>query len=303
MNPTYHGFLPQHTASTHRVFAIVDHGKGETVEALATFPTAERADIIADMLNLLTVEHPPELTRDRLLAALAVEPGPVRASVTSVLDALRPSRLALAVRLRRRITAGIASFPVSGCPSGGCSTCTTCGDGCLDCPACESSECDACLMPVITPRTALLLHAAAEILSDELSGVIGDPEILADFPPFVQHLNPAAVDLFGTAFLNLATDLAHGQEPQPRTSAEEVALHLMTDRANALLETDTFEDEVTQLPESSADYDWDGILDVMFEDDDYAGLMAYRGKLPAKEVASLFERFDSMPKRPYATAS
>lgn len=38
MRTIYHGFLPQQTASTHRVFAIVDHGGGETVEALATSP-------------------------------------------------------------------------------------------------------------------------------------------------------------------------------------------------------------------------------------------------------------------------
>ncbi|ROT33439.1 hypothetical protein [Micromonospora sp. HM5-17] len=302
MKMTYHAFLPQHTAGTHRVFAVVDHGAGETVEALATFPTAERADTIADLLNLLTAGHPPELTRDRLLAALEAEPGPVRASVTSMLDAIRPSRYLLAVQLQRRATAGIASFPVNGCPAGGCGTCTTCGGGCLDCPACDSGECETCIAPVITPRTARLLYVAAELLSDQLSGIMGDLDMWG-FPPFVKQLSPVTLAQFRTAFLALATDLAHGVEPHPRTNAEEIALHLMTDRANVELETGVFDDELERLPESAADYDWEGILESLFQDNDYAGLLAYRGKLPAKEVVSLFERFDNMPARPYATTA
>ncbi|GAA2223148.1 hypothetical protein ACFY2R_28100 [Micromonospora olivasterospora] len=302
MKTVYHGFLPQHTASTHRVFAVVDHGGGETVEALATFPTAERADTIADLLNLLTAGHPPERTHDRLLAALDAEPGPVRASVTSILDTLSHNKHALAAHLRRRTAAGIASFSVSGCPSGGCGTCTTCSEGCLDCPACDSGECDTCMAPVITPRTALLLHATAEIFSDEVRMTAKDPDGWYDFPPFVQHLSPEAANRFRTAFLNLAADLAHGIEPHPRTNAEEIALHLMTDRANVILELGTFDDELERLPESTADYDWEGILDVLFQDDDYAGLMAHRGKLPAKTVVSMFERFDNMPERPHAAA-
>lgn len=302
MKTTYHGFLPQHTGITHRVFAVVDRGTGETVEALATFPTAERADTIADLLNLLTVGHPPETARDRLLASLDAEPGPVRASITSILDALRPSRHLLAVRLQRRVTAGIASFPVSGCPSGGCGTCTACGDGCLDCLACDDGECYHCVPPVVTPRTALLLHVAAVILSDEVRGLMGELEIW-DFPPFLKHLSPAALDQFRTVFLALATDLAHGAEPRPRTNAEEIALHLMTDRANGVLELGSVDEELERLPASEADYDWEGILEDLFQDNDYAGLMAHRGKLPAKEVASLFERFDNMPERPYATTA
>jgi hypothetical protein len=161
-------------------------------------------------------------------------------------------------------------------------------------------ECYTCMAPVITPRTALLLHAAAEILSDEVSGAMGDLDIW-DLPPFVKHLSPAALEQFRTAFLALATDLAHGAESHPRTNAEEIALHLMIDRANVVLELGSFDDELERLPESAADYDWEGILGDLFQDDDYTGLMAHRGKLPAKEVASLFERFHNMPARPYAT--
>ncbi|GAB3795599.1 hypothetical protein ACFOX0_12200 [Micromonospora zhanjiangensis] len=303
MKTIYHGFLPQHTASTHRVFAIVDHGSGETVEALATFPTAERADTVADLLNLLTVGYPPERTRERLLTALDAEPGPVRASVTAILDALRPSRHRLAVQLRRRAHAGIASFPTNGCPTGGCGTCPTCGDGCLDCPACDSGECDACLAPVITPRTALLLYVAAMTLSDEVSGAMRDLDNW-DFPPFIKQLTPTSLVQFRATFVALAADLAHGIEPQPRTNAEEIALHLMTDRANVELELGSYDDMLERLPESAADYDWDSILEELVQDNDYTGLMAYRGKLPAKEVTkSLFERFDNMLERPYAATT
>ncbi|MDG4794977.1 hypothetical protein [Micromonospora sp. WMMD1082] len=303
MKTIYHGFLPQHTASTHRVFTVVDHGGGETVEALATFPTAERADTIADLLNLLTAGHPPAQTRDRLLAALDAEPGPVRTSVTSILDALGSNRHALAGHLRRRTAAGIASFSTNGCPADGCGTCTRCGEGCLECPACDSAECYDCVPPVITPRTARLLHAAAVILSDEIRMAVKDPIGWEEFPPFVRRLPPEAMDQFRMAFLNLAADLAHGAEPHPRTNAEEVALHLMTDRANVLLELEVFDDDLERLPESTADYDWEGILDDLFQDNDYAALLAHRGKPAAKTVVSMFERFDNMPDRPYAASS
>ncbi|BCL14606.1 hypothetical protein [Micromonospora sagamiensis] len=302
MKTIYHGFLPQHTASTHRVFAIVDHGGGETMEALATFPTAERADTVADLLNLLTVGHPPERTRDRLLAALDAEPGPVRAAVTSILDALDTNPHALAVHLRRRATAGFASFPVTGCPTGGCDTSMTCADGCLDCAACDSGECDTCMPPVITPRTALLLHTAAEILSDEVTAALENPDGWEAFPPFFRHLPPAAVERFRTAFLDLAADLTHGAEPHPRTNAEEMALHLMTDRATAELELGAFDKDLEQLPETTADYDWEGILDTLFQDSDYTMLMTNPGKLHAKTIASLFHPFDDMPERPYTTS-
>ncbi|MEU5554479.1 hypothetical protein ABZ738_32390 [Micromonospora sp. NPDC047793] len=299
MKTIYHGFLPQHTTSTHRVFAIVDHGGGETVEALATFPTAERADTIADLLNLLTVGHPPVGTGDRLSAALDAEPGPVRASVTSILDGLGANAHTLAEHLERRTMAGFASFPVTGCPAGGCATCSTCGQGCLDCPSCDSGGCDTCLPPVITPRTARLLHAAAEILSDEITAAIDDPDSWDEFPPFFRHLSPVAAGRFRNAFLDLAADLAHGMEPRPRTNAEEMALHLMTERGPVELEIGAFDDDLEQLPESTADYDWDSILDVLFQDSDYSMLMTNPGKLDAETVVSLFEPFSDETERPY----
>ncbi|MEV4629765.1 hypothetical protein AB0J90_26220 [Micromonospora sp. NPDC049523] len=82
-----------------------------------------------------------------------------------------------------------------------------------------------------------------------------------------------------------------------------MALHMMTDRAIVELELGSSDDELERLPESAADYDWEGVLDAFFQDNDYAGLMTSRGKLPAKEVANLFERFDNMPDRPYATTA
>lgn len=93
--------------------------------------------------------------------------------------------------------------------------------------------------PVITPRTALILHTAAEILSDEVMAALEDPDGWDEFPPFFRHLSPVAVERFRTAFLDLAADLAHGVEPHPRTNAEEMALHLMTDRATVELELGT----------------------------------------------------------------
>ncbi|MEV6602404.1 hypothetical protein AB0M36_36975 [Actinoplanes sp. NPDC051346] len=303
MSTLYRGFLPQHTSSTHRVFAVVDHGDGETVQALATFPTAQRANTVTDLLNLLAAGYPPEGTRERLVAALDAEPGPVRASVTAILDVLESNPYALTLDLRRRETAGFASFLITGCPEGGCGTCTACGDDCLDCPACDTDGCGTCIAPVITPRTALLLHAAGDILSDEIRMAVEDPDGWDAFPPFFSHLSAVAVDGFRSAFLDLAADLAHGVEPHPRTMAEEIALHLMTDRAQVDLELGVFDDELKQLPESSADYDWEAILDVLYQDSDYVGLMGNPGKLHAKTVVALFERFNNMPERPYTSPS
>lgn len=244
----------------------------------------------------------PRHSRDRLLAALDAEPGPVRASITSILDHLDTNTQPLAVHLRRRATAGFASFPVTGCPTDGCDICTTCDQGCLDCAACDSGECDTCMPPVITPRTALLLHAAAEILSDEAMEALEDPDGWEEFSPFFRHLSPAAVDRFQTAFLDLAADLAHGAEPHPHTNAEEIALHLMTTRATVELELGTFDDDLNQLPESTADYDWEAILDALYQDSDYTMLMAKPGKLPADTVAALFQPFNNIPERPYAAS-
>ncbi|MEV4629766.1 hypothetical protein AB0J90_26225 [Micromonospora sp. NPDC049523] len=57
---------------------------------------------------------------------------------------------------------------------------------------------------MITPRTAQLLYVAAVILSDEITGAMGDLDVWG-FPPFVKKLPPAALAQFRTAFLTLAT--------------------------------------------------------------------------------------------------
>lgn len=101
-----------------------------------------------------------------MLATLDAEPGPVaprspRSSMTST-TTLMPWPCTCDASDRR-----IRQFAVTGCPTG---------------------ERDTCTMPVITPRTALLLHPAAEILSDEVTAALGDPdgwdELLAFFPHF-----------------------------------------------------------------------------------------------------------------------
>jgi hypothetical protein len=279
------------------VFTVVDHGKGETLEALATFPTAERADAVADLLNLLAAEHPPTGVRERLQAALDSEPGPVRASVNSIVDRLDQSERTLANHLQRRLAAAFACFPISGCPPTGCGKCVRCADNCVDCTTCDDAGCDTCLLPAITPRTAFLLHAAGEILSDETAAALEDPGDWDQFPPFFQHLSSVAVDKFAAAFLSLAADLAHSVEPHPRSTAEEIALHLMTERAKVELELGSFDDYLDQLPESQADYDWDAVLEDLYQDSDYVGLMSHPGKLAASTVVGLFERFANMPER------
>jgi hypothetical protein len=75
------------------------------------------------------------------------------------------------------------------------------------------------------------------------------------------------------AYDDLATDLAGGCWPRPRCPAEEMALHLILDRAR-----DWWSDvdagcgirpeELALLPSHADDLDWDGARDALFVDHD-----------------------------------
>jgi hypothetical protein len=74
------------------------------------------------------------------------------------------------------------------------------------------------------------------------------------------------------AFDDLVTDLDDPQEPEvrPRCTGEEMALHLMLERAQAITRNrpNAVRDLVADLPEAKEDYDWDMCSTVLFQDHD-----------------------------------
>jgi hypothetical protein len=73
------------------------------------------------------------------------------------------------------------------------------------------------------------------------------------------------------AFDDLTAELDDGLRPRPRNMAEQVALHLMIDEAEALHTDplgvlDTFGHD---LPETPYDYDFDVLYTALFQDDDH----------------------------------
>ena len=64
---SYLAFVPAHTASRHRVLAIVDRGDGAEADAVATFPDAPSATVLAAALNGVLQE---QVTAERRLASV-----------------------------------------------------------------------------------------------------------------------------------------------------------------------------------------------------------------------------------------
>ena len=87
---SYLAFVPAHTPSRHRVLAIVDRGDGAEADAVATFPDAPSATVLAAALNGVLQE---QVTAERRLASvLTGAPDAVRAAVRDLLPALTSAR-------------------------------------------------------------------------------------------------------------------------------------------------------------------------------------------------------------------
>lgn len=78
---------------------------------------------------------------------------------------------------------------------------------------------------------------------------------------------------FARAFDDLAEDLERGTWPIPRTTAEELALHLAIRHAPARKDMLNEQDEHEALPEHADDYDWHMCSELLFQDHDV--LMLY----------------------------
>lgn len=157
-------------------------------------------------------------------------------------------------------------------------------------PACDCAEntCRYCSGWQLSPRTALVLHGVAAMLSDY---AYDDIEALGD-APLDGRYNYRVIDQYpmstwtqsavwrrqaARCFDDLAADLAAGLAPRPRCRGEEMALHLI----------------LAEAPEAIAD-EWGGItpfmdaLDQHHDDCDFEA--AREALLPDEDILLLFDR-------------
>lgn len=133
----------------------------------------------------------------------------------------------------------------------------------------------------LTPRQRRFVEVAAWTLADDVYDAIED---LAEIPDFAAHeisvLNdfpPCTWTQTATWWReqarccdDLASEAAAGIDPEPRCTGEEMALHLILQRAQAIASdpTDIRADLTAGLPACEGDSDWDGPLDFLFQDHD-----------------------------------
>jgi hypothetical protein len=147
----------------------------------------------------------------------------------------------------------------------------------------EIYDCEICGDWQLTPRTADMLHTALETLSDDAhddadeqsdepvtKANAGEWSLFDRLPPITWKMNADWRRQFGRACEDLARDLEAGERPQPRCTAEEMALHLAIDDAPGYLEMrrEAGDERHAALPEHSDDYDWASCSDLLFEDHD-----------------------------------
>jgi hypothetical protein len=162
----------------------------------------------------------------------------------------------------------------------------------------EEDACEICGDWQLTPRTADMLHTALENLADEahddadlrgdepVSGKNADGWSVFDrLPRITWGMDSEWRRQFAHACEDLAGDLAAGEWPRPRCTAEEMALHLAIKDAPGYQEMgqeDEDEDEHHEaLPKHRDDYDWHMCSGLLFEDHDV--LMLYDATLDGFE--------------------
>jgi hypothetical protein len=304
---TYEAFLPHHTASKHRVMAIVDDTGGHThVQAIATVSDALTACRLADALNSQLLDRPNHA--NRLDAALTGLPDSVRAAVTQLtIDPkhAHTGRTPLATHLRTDPIDGILLFPTTRCTADQCTVCTDCTNDCHNCPLCEDHQCDDCVAPDLTPRTAYALTVAGSVLADQCYDAIDEdtPSTPTErreplpLPPALHAQNDDFIRQMARCFDDLTNDLDNGEWPQPHNLAEQLALHLMIDDAAEAQDTDDLGTPEQLLPQSRFDNDFDSLYHVLFDDTDHTGLLQPQTPHPPGQLDYLFEDFHNMEDR------
>lgn len=243
---------PLHTTSSAWEFRICEWDRGpddpgpQDLKTIAVCRFTERPDA-ADLISFLT---------------LSAKPGQLTEwGDTPVGEDLRGTPFVVTERPQRgsEVPDFAALFPVEEC-------------------GCNDEECERCSW-TLTPRTAMVLWSTCRLLADQSYDDINefgncpvDPKtafVLCDLPPIAQHTDAAWRYQFAPAFSDLATDLEGGRWPLPRCIAEEVALHLVLERADGMASESTVETRVLGLPEHEDDFDWDMCSEVFFQDHDF----------------------------------
>jgi hypothetical protein len=276
-------FVTQHNPSKSRVFALVRNGEHCSgyvrLEAVATISQSHRADELCAALNqfVLQKDHARGF-QARLRSLLSDEPESVHAAIQQMLDRVRGSHVHQDSPVKT--ISPFAAFPLSACPATGCPACGECVNHCSDCEVCdEYDEGCECLVE-ITPRTAALLHTAALFycdlihdLADEMSSAIPHQphDELWPVPESAYWQNQEFYRRFARAFEDIARDIEEGELPEPRNMAEEIALHLLLDRATGIVSDNSEELELWAggMPESRFDFDFDLLHSALFQDKDY----------------------------------
>jgi hypothetical protein len=298
---TYEAFLPHHTASKHRVMAITRAiGQHTQLEAIATVGDALTARWLADALNSRLLDRPNH--SERLDAALAGLPDSVRAAVTQLpIDPKHAhiGRTAIAAHIYTSPVDGLLLFPTTACTPGQCPNCTDCANDCRDCTTCTDRPCENCVPPDLTPRTAYALTVAGAVLADRCYDAVTGrstrmtPAERREFLPLPKALHgqdDEFIRRMARCFDDLTADLDNGEPPQLHNLAEQLALHLMIDDADAR-HTDDLDTPDELLPTSDYDYDFAPLYDVLFEDDDHVGLLEQQRTEPRGQLDYLFDPF------------
>jgi hypothetical protein len=160
----------------------------------------------------------------------------------------------------------------------------------------EEDDCEICGDWQLTPRTADMLRTALANLADEAhddADEHGDEPVPGKnandwyffdrLPQITWGMGAEWRRQVGHACEDLVRDLAAGEWPQPRCTAEEMVLHLAIDDAPGYLEMwqEDKDERHEALPAHRDDYDWDTCSELLFEDHDV--LMLYDASLDGFE--------------------
>lgn len=145
----------------------------------------------------------------------------------------------------------------------------------------------------LSPRTAAVLLLALEDQSrqawEEVTALGDEPlaagaaGLFASLPRITFHQLAAWRREMARTFDDLASDIAGGADPLPRSTGEEMALHLAISRARQLLKDRPKQvaERIGALPTHRYDMDLDGCSDVLFLDHDV--LMLFDSQLDGIE--------------------
>ncbi len=141
---------------------------------------------------------------------------------------------------------------------------------------------------VLTARTAAVLRLALQELSteawQEVVALGGEPMqrgaagVFGCLPPVTLNQDRSWRRQMARAFDDLAADLTNGTECEPRSTGEEMALHLGIARAEALTRNRPrrVAEAVAGLAEHRRDFDWEGCSNELFQDHDVLMLFDQR---------------------------